>query len=60
LFQEFLRDNGAAAALMSGSGSTTFALVAGQAAAEALAEKFKGKFGEHNWLAVVPLEKAES
>jgi 4-diphosphocytidyl-2-C-methyl-D-erythritol kinase len=60
LFQEFLRDNGAAAALMSGSGSTTFALVAGQAAAEALAEKFKGKFGEHNWLAVVPLGKAES
>jgi 4-diphosphocytidyl-2-C-methyl-D-erythritol kinase len=60
LFQEFLRDHGAAATLMSGSGSTTFALVVGLAAAEALAEKFKARFGEHNWLAVMPLEKAES
>ena len=45
MFQEFLRANGAAATLMSGSGSTTFAVVPGQAAAEALAEKFKAKFG---------------
>jgi 4-diphosphocytidyl-2-C-methyl-D-erythritol kinase len=60
LFQEFLRDHGAAATLMSGSGSTTFALVVGLAVAEALAEKFKARFGEHNWLAVMPLEKAES
>ena len=34
LFQEFLRANGAPAALMSGSGSTTFAIVENQAAAE--------------------------
>jgi 4-diphosphocytidyl-2-C-methyl-D-erythritol kinase len=54
LFQEFLRANGAVATLMSGSGSTTFALVQGQAAAEALADKFKAKFGAANWLAVVP------
>jgi 4-diphosphocytidyl-2-C-methyl-D-erythritol kinase len=54
LFQEFLRANGAAAALMSGSGSTTFALVRGLAAAWALAEKFRAKFGARNWLAVVP------
>ena len=53
LFQEFLRANGAEAALMSGSGSTTFALVRGRAAAEALAEKFQGKFGHANWMAVV-------
>jgi 4-diphosphocytidyl-2-C-methyl-D-erythritol kinase len=53
LFQEFLRANGAAATLMSGSGSTTFALVQGQAAAEALAEKFKARFGQNNWVAVV-------
>ena len=43
LFQEFLRANGAAATLMSGSGSTTFAVVPGQAAAEALVEKFKAQ-----------------
>jgi 4-diphosphocytidyl-2-C-methyl-D-erythritol kinase len=53
LFQEFLRANGAEATLMSGSGSTTFALVQGQAAAETLAEKFRGKFGRSNWIAVV-------
>jgi 4-diphosphocytidyl-2-C-methyl-D-erythritol kinase len=55
LFQEFLRANGALATLMSGSGSTTFALVQGMAAAEELAEKFKAKFGQSNWLAVVPV-----
>ena len=52
LFQEFLRANGAAATLMSGSGSTTFALVPGQAAGEQLIEKFKAKFGQTNWTAV--------
>ena len=54
LFQEFLRDNGAAATLMSGSGSTTFAVVQGLDAASALAEKFKARFGEANWVVVVP------
>ena len=54
LYQEFLLENGAAVALMSGSGSTTFAVVQSQAAAESLAEQFKTKFGAHNWLAVVP------
>jgi 4-diphosphocytidyl-2-C-methyl-D-erythritol kinase len=54
LFQQFLRENGAAATLMSGSGSTTFAVADDLAAAEKLAEKFKGKFGETNWVAVVP------
>ena len=53
LFQEFLRVNGAEATLMSGSGSTTFAVVQGRAAAETLAEKFQNKFGRANWFAVV-------
>jgi len=53
LFQEFLRAHGAVATLMSGSGSTTFALVQGQAAAETLAEKFKAGFGSGNWIAIV-------
>jgi 4-diphosphocytidyl-2-C-methyl-D-erythritol kinase len=55
LFQEFLREHGAAATLMSGSGSTTFAVVEGQTAAHELAEKFKARFGATNWVAVVPL-----
>jgi 4-diphosphocytidyl-2-C-methyl-D-erythritol kinase len=54
LFQEFLRANGAAAALMSGSGSTTFGLFPSQAAAEALVEKFKSRFGAANWTVAVP------
>lgn len=53
LFQEFLHTNGAAVALMSGSGSTTFALAQSKAAAENLAEKFKSNFGELYWTAVV-------
>jgi 4-diphosphocytidyl-2-C-methyl-D-erythritol kinase len=55
LFQRFFRDNGAAATLMSGSGSTTFALAQNLSAAEQLAERFKAKFGETHWLEVVPV-----
>jgi 4-diphosphocytidyl-2-C-methyl-D-erythritol kinase len=55
LFQEFLRVNGALAALMSGSGSTTFAIAETKAAAESLAEKFKSKFGSNCWTAVVEI-----
>jgi len=53
LFQDFLRSNGALGTLMSGSGSTTFAIVRDQSQGEELAEKFRGKFGEKNWMAVV-------
>ncbi len=56
LFQDFLRANGATATLMSGSGSTTFALIQqGQAVAEELREKFKARFGQACWTAVVPI-----
>lgn len=54
LFQEFFRENGASAALMSGSGSATFALAPTREAAEIILEKFKVKFGEDFWTAVVP------
>jgi 4-diphosphocytidyl-2-C-methyl-D-erythritol kinase len=54
LFQEFFRRHGAAATLMSGSGSTTFALTATRGAAEALLEKFNIKFGSGFWTAIVP------
>ena len=53
LFQQFLREQGAAATLMSGSGSTTFAVARSLMAAETIADKFKAKFGERNWIAVV-------
>ncbi len=54
LFQEFFRNHGAAA-LMSGSGSTTFALAPEKIAAENLLEKFKTKFGATFWTAIIPL-----
>jgi 4-diphosphocytidyl-2-C-methyl-D-erythritol kinase len=55
LYQEFLRANGALVALMSGSGSTTFAIAENLPAAENLAEKFKSQFGENGWIATVPI-----
>jgi 4-diphosphocytidyl-2-C-methyl-D-erythritol kinase len=55
VFQDFLRSNGAAATLMSGSGSTTFAVVQGLAAAETLAERFKSRFGSTYWIALAPV-----
>ena len=55
LYQEFLLSNGALAALMSGSGSTTFAVCENLSAAAALAEKFKSKFGQNGWTAVVAI-----
>jgi len=54
LFQEFLRAQGALAALMSGSGSTTFAILENPGAAGALVEQFKSKFGPGAWTAIVP------
>jgi len=53
LFQEFFRQNGALATLMSGSGSTTFALTRTRDEADDLLEKFKGEFGSSLWTAVV-------
>jgi 4-diphosphocytidyl-2-C-methyl-D-erythritol kinase len=53
LYQEFLLARGALAALMSGSGSTTFAICENLSAGESLAETFKSKFGANGWTAVV-------
>lgn len=55
MFQEFLRENGALVTLMSGSGSTTFALVETAGAAERLIEQFRAKFGSFAWIAHVTL-----
>jgi len=56
MYKEFLLTNGALAALMSGSGSTTFAIAKNVSAAESLVEKFKGKFGTNCWTAVVKIQ----
>ncbi|KAF0172588.1 MAG: 4-diphosphocytidyl-2-C-methyl-D-erythritol kinase [Limisphaerales bacterium] len=55
LYQEILRANGAPIVLMSGSGSTTFAVVASRDAAERLRERFLSKFGLGAWTAVAAL-----
>ena len=55
VIQEFLREAGADIALMSGSGSTTFALIRDQPLAETVLEKFKGEFGPTYWTALAPL-----
>jgi 4-diphosphocytidyl-2-C-methyl-D-erythritol kinase len=55
LYKDFLRENGALVSLMSGSGSTTFAIVKNLVAAENLAEKFKVQFGDKGWLATVEI-----
>lgn len=55
LYQEFCRANGAPVALMSGSGSATFAIVADEPAGRRLREQFLRQFGARIWTAVVPL-----
>jgi 4-diphosphocytidyl-2-C-methyl-D-erythritol kinase len=55
LFQEFFRAESALATLMSGSGSTTFALLAPQQDALSLRERFHAKFGSNPWSAVLPV-----
>jgi 4-diphosphocytidyl-2-C-methyl-D-erythritol kinase len=55
LFQDFFREHGALGTLMSGSGSTTFALLPDRTSAEALKESFVQKFGPFHWTAVVTL-----
>jgi 4-diphosphocytidyl-2-C-methyl-D-erythritol kinase len=56
LYQEFLRAEGALATLMSGSGSTTFALAPSEAAARQLRDKFLARFGANCWTAAVELD----
>jgi len=58
IHQEFLKSNGAAAALMSGSGSTTFGIVRSRREGEELLGRFRSKFGESCWAALVALDAA--
>ena len=58
LYQECLREHGAAATLMSGSGSTTFALFTDTARAEAALTQLLSRFGDTAWTALTPLDPA--
>ena len=53
LFQEFFREQGALGTLMSGSGSTTFALLENVEHAQRVLELFNARFGAANWTDVV-------
>lgn len=55
VYQEFLRTQGAPAVLMSGSGSTTFAITPSRDAADRLRERFQSKFGTSAWTTVAAL-----
>ena len=55
LYQEFFRRHGAWGSLMSGSGSTTFALFATPDAAQAAVEPFQREFGPAGWLRTTAL-----
>lgn len=55
LYQEFLKEHGATGALMSGSGSTTFAVFEIESAAQDALDKFSGLFGEPGWKRLVKL-----
>ena len=55
LYQRFFREHGAWASLMSGSGSTTFALFRDEAAARGAVSPFEARFGTAGWMRVVRL-----
>lgn len=55
LFQEFLRDHGAAVAMMSGSGSTTFGIFESEELTAGAMEAFPSKLGGRAWLNKAPL-----
>ena len=58
LYQKFLKDQGAAAALMSGSGSSTFGLFTDLAQGRRAAELMPRRFGGNLWIRLVPLAGA--
>jgi 4-diphosphocytidyl-2-C-methyl-D-erythritol kinase len=55
LFQEFFRAEGLAGTLMSGSGSSTFALAPDQSTAARVVTKFQTHFGSSLWIRTVAL-----
>lgn len=55
IYKEFNNENGAVVSLMSGSGSTVFAILKSKDDTENLIEKFQNKFGLSNWIAIAQL-----
>jgi len=55
IIKKFFSANGALVALMSGSGSTIFAITDNRASAEVLRTKYHGRFGQTGWSATVAL-----
>ncbi len=55
VLKECLLEQGAIVALMSGSGSSSFAITRSMAAAESLRETVLARFGKTNWTATAPL-----
>ncbi len=55
IIKEFFSSNGARVALMSGSGSTMFAITSDRASAEVLRAKYHDRFGQTGWSATVTL-----
>ncbi|MGE3308585.1 MAG: 4-(cytidine 5'-diphospho)-2-C-methyl-D-erythritol kinase [Limisphaerales bacterium] len=55
LFQDFFREQGALGVLMSGSGSTTFAITRDVGSAESIRDQFVGRFGTSCWTATAVL-----
>ena len=54
VLKNYLLEEGASVALMSGSGSTTFAIAESMDSAVALREKALGRFGANLWTAIAP------
>ncbi len=55
VYQDFLRSHGAVVTLMSGSGSTTFAIMPSEASARGLLQAFGEQYGTREWTAIAPL-----
>lgn len=52
-YQDFFRANGALAAMMSGSGATTFGIFPSPSAAEEVADNARHRYGENPWIRAV-------
>jgi 4-diphosphocytidyl-2-C-methyl-D-erythritol kinase len=55
IYKDFNKENGAAVSLMSGSGSTVFAILKSKDDTDKLIAKFQSKFGFSNWIAIAQL-----
>jgi 4-diphosphocytidyl-2-C-methyl-D-erythritol kinase len=55
LYRDFLTDKGAIVAMMSGSGSTTYAITDSPVSATELSERFVAHFGPGCWIHALPL-----